>query len=243
MPHSSGRTRKPFDESDLRSYACHMTADHFSRGGIVRLLHIPNDAFTVWLRQGLIVPIEAAAGSGKHLRFEWYEVRIAACLAVARDVGLPGEALKVISDTLRSAVKVFQRSNVPPSLLTAMLEENEHPGFHDRRLDNARENLTSAMSRGRDDIAAEWKKTILEIEAEDPSRVAKICEAARMLNEDDIDTLWLCVQLFDSEGYLMIYWDRSEEGWKARREPELSGALPAGACVLIDFASLKGLPV
>lgn len=231
------------DDGDRRSYEQAMTSDHHSRGGIVHLLDIPNDVFTVWLRQGLIVPIEAAIGRGKALRFDRYQLRIAACLANARDVGLNGEALRVIANTLQSAVKVFDRANLEPSLLTSMLEERGRPGFLAGRLDVARGIVANAMNRGKLDVAEHYRAWIGEIGAEDPAQVDTIRAAVSLFTDDDLDALWLCVQLFESEGYLMVYWDRTRGGWKAKREPELSGALPAGACVLIDFASLKGLPV
>lgn len=220
-----------------------MTLDHHSRGDIVRLLDIPNDVFTVWLRQGLIVPIQTSPGRGKVLRFNRYQLRIAACLANARDVGLNGEALRVISETLQSAVEVFDRANIDPALLGLIMEERARPGFLDRRLGKARESAENATKRKKFDVVKHFQECIKEIEAEDPSQSDEIRAAVNVFTDDEEEILWLCVQLFGSEGYLMVYWDRKQGGWKARREPELSGALPAGACVLIDFASLAELPV
>lgn len=220
-----------------------MTLNHHSRGDIVRLLDMPNDVFTVWLRQGLIVPIETSPGRGKVLRFNRYQLRIAACLVNARDVGLNGEALRAISDTLQSAVKVFDRANVDPSLLGLVMEERARPGFLDRRLGKAWELIENATGKKKFDAVEHFQEWIKKIEAEDPLQHGAIRAAVKLFTAEEEEMLWLCVQLFSSEGYLMVYWDRKQGSWKARREPELSGALPAGACVLIDFASLAGLPV
>lgn len=68
------------------------------RAGIAR------DVLTFWLRNGLLQPTEAAAGRGKHLRFEWYEANIAAIMNQLRILGMKIEGMLSVVATFRAAI-------------------------------------------------------------------------------------------------------------------------------------------
>ena len=80
-----------------------------SRSGITSVTGVPNDAFTFWLRRGLVRPIDAPSGPGRHLRFQWYEANIAAVMNQLRQFGLPIDALLSIAATYRGAIAWAER--------------------------------------------------------------------------------------------------------------------------------------
>lgn len=71
---------------------------------IMQRTGIPRDVLTFWLRNGLLRPIEAAGGKGKHLRFEWYETNIAAIMNHLRILGMKIEGMLSIVATFRAAI-------------------------------------------------------------------------------------------------------------------------------------------
>lgn len=75
-----------------------------SRSGITFRADIPNDVMTFWVRRGLVCPIEAPSGMGRHLRFEWYEANIAAVMSQLRQFGVPIDGLLQIADTFRASI-------------------------------------------------------------------------------------------------------------------------------------------
>lgn len=222
------------DNDDLGSYSTIMTTDHHSRSDIVRLAKIENDVFTVWLRQGMIRPIDAAVGRGKSLRFDPYQVRIATVLANGRSVGLNMDALRAISETLQAAIKTFLEADVHPRLLVSIIEEIESPGYTSEKIVSVRR---KAARRPTDRLVA-----LLEM-YEQEGFEASVVEAASCYSTDDLEHLWLCVQLFEAEGYLIAYWDINNGLWNVERQTALDGSrLPSAACILLDLASLSDLP-
>lgn len=75
-----------------------------SRSGITTRADIPNDVMTFWIRRGLMRPIDAPSGMGRHLRFEWYEANIAAVMNQLRLVGLSIDAMLSIASKYREAI-------------------------------------------------------------------------------------------------------------------------------------------
>ncbi|WP_260597438.1 hypothetical protein [Sphingomonas endolithica] len=75
-----------------------------SRSGMTFHAAIPNDVMTFWIRRGLVRPIEAPSGMGRHLRFEWYEANIAALMGQLRQFGVPIDGLLSITATFRDAI-------------------------------------------------------------------------------------------------------------------------------------------
>lgn len=75
-----------------------------SRSGLISRAGIPNDVMTFWVRRGLVRPIYAPSGTGRHLRFEWYEANIAAIMSQLRQFGLPIEGLLAIANTFRESI-------------------------------------------------------------------------------------------------------------------------------------------
>jgi hypothetical protein len=222
------------DEYDRQSYEFGMTSDHHSRSDIVRLVGIDNDVFTVWLRHGLIVPIDAPAGRGRALRFDLHQVRVAKVLANARSSGLSLDALTAIAAPLQAAIKVFLSSSGSTEALSAIIEEIENPGSFQGNL----ENLRRIYDRHED-----TKRLELIAKYEQPEFRISVLNAASVLSKSDIDNLWLCLQLVEAEGFLMVYWSDQEGLWKLDRRPPLDGGrLPAPVCILFDLAELAALP-
>lgn len=75
-----------------------------SRSGLTTRADIPNDVMTFWVRRGLVRPIYAPSGMGRHLRFEWYEANIAAVMSQLRQFGVPIDGLLSIASTYREAI-------------------------------------------------------------------------------------------------------------------------------------------
>lgn len=75
-----------------------------SRSGITSRTGIPNDVMTFWVRRGLVRPIEAPNGVGRHLRFEWYEANIAGIMAQVRKFGVSIDGMLSIAATFREAI-------------------------------------------------------------------------------------------------------------------------------------------
>ena len=75
-----------------------------SRSGITTRADIPNDVMTFWVRRGLVRPIDAPSGMGRHLRFEWYEANLAAIMNQLRMVGVSIDALLSIATKFRRAI-------------------------------------------------------------------------------------------------------------------------------------------
>lgn len=75
-----------------------------SRSGITTRANIPNDVMTFWVRRGLVRPIEAPSGMGRHLRFEWYEANIAAIMNQLRMVGVSIDAMLSITTKFRQGI-------------------------------------------------------------------------------------------------------------------------------------------
>lgn len=75
-----------------------------SRSGMTTRAGIPNDVMTFWVRRGLVRPIYAPSGMGRHLRFEWYEANIAAVMSQLRQFGVPIDGLLSIAGTYRDAI-------------------------------------------------------------------------------------------------------------------------------------------
>ncbi len=75
-----------------------------SRSGITVRVGIPNDVMTFWVRRGLVRPIYAPAGVGRHLKFEWYEANIAAVMSQLRQFGVPIDGLLSIAASYRDAI-------------------------------------------------------------------------------------------------------------------------------------------
>ena len=75
-----------------------------SRSGMIARADIPNDVLTVWVRRGLVRPIYAPAGTGRHLRFEWYEANIAAVMSQLRQFGMSVDGMLSVAATFREAI-------------------------------------------------------------------------------------------------------------------------------------------
>ncbi|KQM46012.1 hypothetical protein ASE69_17060 [Sphingomonas sp. Leaf208] len=211
-----------------------MTNDHHSRSDIVQLAKVENDVLTVWLRQGLIRPIDAGVGRGKSLRFDPYQVRIARVLADGRGVGLNGDALRAIADALQTAIQTFAKADAHPRLLSSIIEEIEAPGHFQ---DNFASIRRLAANRPSDELT-----DLLEMYEQDGFEET-VKKAAAVFSVEDLDNLWLCVQLFDAEGYLVAYWDIHNGLWKVERHATLDGSrLPSAACILLDLSPLADLP-
>jgi len=226
--------RKQVDEYDPQSYDSTMTSDHHSRSDIVRFVGIDNDVFTVWLRHGLIVPIEAPAGRGRALRFDLHQARVAKVLANARSSGLSLDALAAIAAPLQEAIKVFLRSLAPTDALTAIIEEIEDPGSLQSNLENLRRIYDRHKDARRLEKITRYEK---------PEFRASVLNAASALSKADIENLWLFLQLVEAEGFLMVYWSDQESAWKLDRRPPLDGGrLPAPVCILLDLGELAALP-
>ena len=78
--------------------------DLISSTDITRRADIPRDVLTFWLRNGLLCPVEAPTGKGRHLRFKWYELNIAAIMNHLRITGLKIEGMLSIVATFREAI-------------------------------------------------------------------------------------------------------------------------------------------
>lgn len=76
-----------------------------TRKGITSLADIPNDVVTFWIRRGVVKPIEGPAGTGRHLRFAWHEVNIAAVMGQLRLLGAPIDSLVSLAATYRAAIE------------------------------------------------------------------------------------------------------------------------------------------
>lgn len=75
-----------------------------SRGELLKRTGIDNDVLTFWIRRGLVRPVEGGNGTGRRLRFAFYEANIAAVMNLLRSCGLNIEALASIADIYRSAI-------------------------------------------------------------------------------------------------------------------------------------------
>ncbi len=80
------------------------TQEPLSRSGITSLTGVPRDVLTFWVRQGVVRPIDAPAGTGRHLRFQWYEANIAAVMLQFRRLGFNVESLHSIGQLYRDAI-------------------------------------------------------------------------------------------------------------------------------------------
>ncbi|WP_207105852.1 hypothetical protein [Sphingomonas sp. CFBP 8760] len=87
---------------------------------IMKRAGIARDVLTFWLRNGLLQPMEAAAGRGKHLRFEWYEANIAAVMNQLRILGMKIESMLSIVGTFREAISWAESYGIQPSDLPAL---------------------------------------------------------------------------------------------------------------------------
>lgn len=222
------------DNDDRRSYILITTTDHHSRSDIVRLAKVENDVLTVWLRQGLIRPFDAGVGRGKSLRFDPYQVRVARVLADGRSVGLNLDALRAIAEAIQTAIQTFLKADVHPRLLSSIIEEIEAPGHFQDNLASIRR---LAAKHPSDELT-----DLLEMHEQDGFEEA-VKKAAAIFSAEDLEHLWLCVQLFGAEGYLMAYWDIYNGLWKVERHPTLDGSrLPSAACILLDLSPLSDLP-
>lgn len=78
-----------------------------SRGALVARVGVPNDVMQFWLRNELILPMEAPGGRGRHLRFAWYEANIAAIMNQLRILGVRIEGMLSITRIFRQAIVYF----------------------------------------------------------------------------------------------------------------------------------------
>lgn len=92
-----------------------------SRSGITYRADIPNDVMTFWVRRGLVRPIDAPSGMGRHLRFHWYEANIAAVMNQLRMVGVSIDALLSIASKFREAIAWASELGVSQDDVYAMM--------------------------------------------------------------------------------------------------------------------------
>ncbi len=231
---SRSTMQKQLDEYDPESYDNSMTSNHHSRSDIVRFVGIDNDVFTVWLRHGLIVPIDAPAGRGRALRFDLHQARVAKVLANARASGLSLDALAAVAGPLQAAIKAFLRLSAPTDALPAIIEEIEDPGSLQSNLENRRRIYDRHKDAKYLDLITRYEK---------PEFQMLVLTAASSFPKSDIENLWLFLQLAKAEGFLMVYWSDQESVWKLDRRPPLDGGrLPAPVCILLDLGELDALP-
>lgn len=204
-----------------------MTDDHLSRSDIVRLAGIDNDVLTFWLRQGLIRPIHAAAGRGRHLRFDMCQLKIAGVLSSARLAALNVDALRAIAAELQNAVSTFQRFGLEVEALVALIEEIENQG-------TAAES-TVQMRKLYERFPSEELATAIR-KREAGGFITCVENAAKQSIDGDLERLWLFLQLWDCDGYLLVYRNESHGEWVVERTSGLDGnRLPARSCILIDL--------
>lgn len=91
-----------------------------SRSGLTTRAGIPNDVMTFWVRRGLVRPIYAPSGMGRHLRFEWYEANIAAVMSQLRQFGVPIDGLLSIAATYRDAIAWASSYDLTPADVGAL---------------------------------------------------------------------------------------------------------------------------
>lgn len=97
-----------------------MLQDLLARGELLRRTGIDNDVLTFWIRRGLVRPVESGSGTGRHLRFAFYEANIAAVMNLLRGCGLNIDALSSIAGIYRSAIAWAQDMSLArPDLFAA----------------------------------------------------------------------------------------------------------------------------
>ncbi|MEH3045530.1 hypothetical protein [Sphingomonas adhaesiva] len=201
-----------FDFCDLWSHHGCMTKLVLSRGDLVQLSGAPNDALTFWLRQGLIVPIEAADGAKRHLRFERHEAKIAAMLASGRRVGLNVDALRVLSSALRTAFEWIEAHAVERSEWEAMVDEES-------RVADLAPGLASQ------DLHREPTERIKAL-------VADLLQGPRNIRD-------IIFNLLIVEGVISLNRE-DDDSWSIGMMPDNEGSLPFATCVLFDIKKTIG---
>lgn len=185
----------------------------FSRGDIADVAQVPNDVLTFWLRQGLIVPLTAPGGTGRHLRFKKYEAKIAAFLAQGRLAGLNVEALRALASAVRSAF--------------AWIEENGVT-----RADW--EPITDEMSR------LAWEKHGGEFAHLAGNTAAKrIIALLGSLAEKEAEARELILALLINEGMVGLYRSQGSD-WQIGLMHSVEEGLPHPFCIMFDLALILG---
>lgn len=89
-----------------------MPSQLISRGDIMSHAEIPRDVMTFWIRGGLLRPVEMPKGPGKHLRFEWYELSIAAVMDQLRLLGVSLKGMLSVAEAYREAIAWGERYGI-----------------------------------------------------------------------------------------------------------------------------------
>lgn len=81
-----------------------MSKEHlFTRSEICARVGLSDDVLAYWIVQGLIVPVETETGRGKHKRFRFHQINLAALLNELRGFGANIDSLRGLAAKLNDA--------------------------------------------------------------------------------------------------------------------------------------------
>jgi DNA-binding transcriptional MerR regulator len=88
--------------------------ESFTRQQVADLVGVSDDLLAYWLKQGLLVPMSGGAGKGRHRRFDFVQVNIAAVYGQLRKFGVNIAALRSLSHLLQSAAEIGRSCKLHP---------------------------------------------------------------------------------------------------------------------------------
>lgn len=83
----------------------HPTNIPFVRGQVAELTGLSDDVIGYWIKERLLVPEAASAGKGRHLRFDYLQLYVAAVLREMRAYGANIEALRGLAGLLQKSIE------------------------------------------------------------------------------------------------------------------------------------------
>ena len=210
-----------------------MTKEHtFIRSNVVALAGVPNDVLTFWLRSGVLRPTQGQERAKMRLRFSRDQVRIAAVLNQARNIGLNIEALRALADTLHECERWIAEFGMTADDVDAVWDELQQRS----RTPEMEEELVAYLKRANDFETIERHRINAEHALANPPP-ERILVAVDSLEARSPAIRGIVLGLMVDEGLLALFKDDAGD-WIVKQVPNIEMGLPSSFCVLFDLSKV-----